>query len=79
MAKLTSKQRSNLPDSDFAIPSERKYPINDASHRRNALARASEMENKGVISAKTEKMIVRKAHKMPHEKFHDKMAEKLTE
>lgn len=79
MAKLTSKQRNSLPDSSFAIPSERKYPLNDASHRKNAKARASEMEDKGEISAKTEKMIDRKADsRMPHEKFHDAMAAKLT-
>lgn len=79
MAKLTSKKRNALPDSAFAIPSERKYPLNDASHRRNAKSRASEMEDKGEITAKTEKMIDRKADsRMPHEKFHDAMAAKLT-
>lgn len=79
MGKLTSAERSSLPSSEFAIPSERKYPLNDASHRRNAKARASEMENKGGISIKTEKMIDRKANsRLPHEKFHDAMAKKLT-
>ena len=38
---LTSKQRSNLDTSDFAIPEDRAYPIHDLSHARNALARAS--------------------------------------
>ena len=41
MAKLSSSQRNSLPTSDFAIPSERKYPVNDASHARNALSRVS--------------------------------------
>jgi hypothetical protein len=36
MAKLTTKQRNALPSSEFAIPSERKYPINDASHKKDA-------------------------------------------
>jgi len=42
MAKLTSAQRNALPRSDFAQPSKRKYPINDRSHARNALARVSQ-------------------------------------
>lgn len=41
MAKLTSKQRNALPASDFAGP-DRSYPVNDMSHARNALARASQ-------------------------------------
>ena len=42
MAKLTGKQRSKLKTSSFAIPSERKYPIEDESHARNALARVAQ-------------------------------------
>ena len=61
MAKLTTKERNALPSSEFAIPSERKYPINDASHRRNAKARASMMEHKGGISKATESRIDKKA------------------
>lgn len=41
MAKLTSKTRNNLPDSAFAGPG-RSYPVENASHARNALARASQ-------------------------------------
>lgn len=79
MAKLTTKERNALPAKDFAIPSERKYPIEDASHRKNAKARASEMEDKGDISKSTESKIDAKAdNRMPHEKFHDEMAAKLT-
>ena len=61
MAKLTSAKRNALPSSDFAIPSERKYPIEDASHRKNAKARASEMENKGRLSPKAKSKIFAKA------------------
>jgi hypothetical protein len=39
--KLTHKQRELLPDTDFALPKERKYPIENISHARNALARVS--------------------------------------
>ena len=42
MAKLTEKQRDELPDSAFAYidkTGERHLPIHDAAHVRNALAR----------------------------------------
>jgi len=32
-------ERSGLPDSVFAFPSQRKEPLTDASHVRNAIAR----------------------------------------
>ena len=41
MAKLTTKQRNRLGERSFAIPEERKYPIQDRSHAANALSRAS--------------------------------------
>ena len=40
MAKLNAAKRNALPSKDFALPGGR-YPINDPSHARNALARAS--------------------------------------
>jgi hypothetical protein len=42
MAKLTSTDRAKLPDSAFAYvdsKGQRKLPINDEAHVRNALAR----------------------------------------
>ena len=42
MGILTTKQRGALPDSAFAIPEERKYPIHDKNHARAALARVAE-------------------------------------
>lgn len=41
MAELTTKKRNALADSTFAGP-DRSYPIPDASHARNALARAAQ-------------------------------------
>jgi len=41
MAKLTSAKRGKLKSSSFALPG-RKYPIEDANHARNALARVSQ-------------------------------------
>ena len=42
MARLSASQRRHLPRGDFAMPKQRKYPINDRSHARNALARVSQ-------------------------------------
>jgi hypothetical protein len=42
MSVLTTKQREALPDSAFAIPEERKYPIHDKNHAKAALARVAE-------------------------------------
>ena len=52
--KLTSATRNALPGKTFALPN-RRYPINDASHARNALARASQFASpaeKATIRAK---------------------------
>jgi hypothetical protein len=64
MAKLTAKSRNKLPKSEFALPKERKYPVNDKAHAKNAKARASEMEHKGKISKSTESKIDSKANKV---------------
>jgi hypothetical protein len=42
MAKLTAAQRKALPDSAFAIPSKRAYPIHDKAHRDNAKGRVTQ-------------------------------------
>lgn len=39
--KLTAKARKAIPTNKFAVAG-RKYPIEDASHARNALSRVSE-------------------------------------
>ena len=49
MSKLTAAERNALPDSAFALPG-RRYPIHDATHARDALARASEMLHRGELS-----------------------------
>jgi hypothetical protein len=41
LAKLSTKARKSLPDSVFAIPEERKYPITDKAHAANAMARVA--------------------------------------
>lgn len=39
--KLTARERSSIPKEDFALPG-RRYPVEDESHARNALARVSQ-------------------------------------
>jgi hypothetical protein len=51
MSLLTAKRRNSLPTKEFAGP-DRSYPIQDASHARNALARASGRPVEAEIRAK---------------------------
>jgi len=44
MTELSEKQRDSLDDDQFAFPKERKMPIEDASHVRNAVARVNQVE-----------------------------------
>ena len=44
MSKLTDEERKELPDSDFAFPKQRKEPIENASHVRDAVARFDQVE-----------------------------------
>jgi hypothetical protein len=41
MAKLTTASRKKVPTGQFALPG-RRYPVEDAAHARNALARVSQ-------------------------------------
>jgi hypothetical protein len=61
MAKLNAKARQALPKSDFARPGKGtgkkgagggSYPIPDASHARNALARSSGKSIASAVRAK---------------------------
>ncbi len=40
--KLTAAARQALPDSAFADPAKRAYPMEDAGHRKSAAARVAE-------------------------------------
>jgi hypothetical protein len=64
MAKLSTKSRNKLPKSDFGMPGERKYPMNDATHARAAKSRASEMEHKGKLSSSAKSKIDAKADRI---------------
>ncbi len=41
---LTTAEEDRLADSEFAFPRERKEPIHDAAHVRNAIARFDQVE-----------------------------------
>jgi hypothetical protein len=45
MSELSEKQRDKLDDDQFAFPKERKEPLNNASHVRNAIARFDQVED----------------------------------
>ena len=42
--ELTTDQRNSLSDSTYAFPKERKEPLNNASHVRNAIARFDQVK-----------------------------------
>ena len=45
MTELSEKQRDSLDEDQFAFPKERKEPLNNASHVRNAIARFNQVED----------------------------------
>jgi hypothetical protein len=50
--ELNTKDREELPESVYAFPKQRKEPLTDASHVKNALARFDQVE--GVSDADRE-------------------------
>jgi ADP-ribose pyrophosphatase YjhB (NUDIX family) len=50
MSVLTAKTRKRIPEKYFALPKEKKYPIEDAAHVRDAASRLEAEKNKGAIS-----------------------------
>ena len=41
---LSTAEKDRLPDAKFAFPAERKEPLSDAAHVRNAIARFEQVE-----------------------------------
>jgi uncharacterized protein DUF6582 len=69
MGEISEKKRDKLPDSAFAFPKERKEPLTDASHVRNASARFNQVE--GV--SKSEKQAAKKRIERAAKKFDVKL------
>ena len=44
MSRVSKREQDNLPESEFAFPRERKEPLEDASHVRDAIARFDQVE-----------------------------------
>jgi hypothetical protein len=44
MAKLTAEDRKKIPSKSYAFPKERKEPLENAAHVRNAVARFNQVE-----------------------------------
>jgi len=64
MAKLSTAKKNAEPNKEFGLPEQRKYPMPDASHARNAKARASQMVHQGKLSAADKKRVDAKANKI---------------
>ncbi len=62
--KLTAAKERRLPDKAYGLPKERKYPMPDASHARNAKARASAEYKRGNLTRKQYAQIQRKANRI---------------
>jgi hypothetical protein len=45
MAKLTQPDRDRIPTTQFAFPRQRKEPLENASHVRNAVARFKQVKD----------------------------------
>jgi len=72
MAELNEAQRDRLDEGDFAFPKERKEPLNNASHVRNAVARFNQV--KGVSD--DERDAARKRIEKAAKKFDVELSEK---
>lgn len=45
MARLDSDQRNDMDNREFAFPKQRKEPLEDAQHVRNAIARFDQVKD----------------------------------
>jgi hypothetical protein len=73
MKTLTTKERKKLKDEVFGIPSLRKYPLNNAAHVRNAVARFHFCPNK--YKTELAKNILKAAKKFDVEVKNEKVLE----
>ena len=62
MTDLSTHERNALADKVFGLPDKRTYPMPDASHARNAKARATEEFNLGNLTSAEKDQIDRKAN-----------------
>lgn len=63
MSSLSSKIRNNLKDSEFADPKDRKLPLNDKAHVRNAAARENQTKDMSPAERKLAHTRIKNAEK----------------
>ena len=68
MAKLDAKERDSLGSRMFGLPDQRKYPMPDKNHARDALSRAKQELDAGRLSKGDYSDIVNHAHQVLHGK-----------
>lgn len=64
MAVLKARTRNALADRVFGLPGQRKYPMPDKSHAKNAKARATQMVKAGKLSSSSAAKIRAKANRI---------------
>lgn len=62
--RLTSAERRTIPAVLFGLSTERKYPMPDSSHAKNAKGRARQQLNKGNLGTADYFRVVKKANKI---------------
>jgi hypothetical protein len=63
MARLSTTKRERLSASQYACPTDRKLPINDAAHVRNAMARFDHVITSDCHPAEAKRRILAAARK----------------
>jgi len=63
MAKLTTKQRKAMPQSEYALPGKR-FPVEDRAHAGNAKARATQGVKAGTLSPSQAAKVTAAANKV---------------
>jgi hypothetical protein len=63
MARMSYKRKKSLPKTEYACPRDRKLPINDAAHVRNAMARFNQVESRFCHPATARRRILAAAKK----------------
>jgi hypothetical protein len=66
--KLSTKTKDSLPNKEFALPDQHKFPIPDARHAANAKARATQGVKNGTLSKTDAAKVRSKANRVLGEK-----------
>ncbi len=61
MGEISTKRKNKPPDNAFAFPKERKEPLTDASHVRNAAARFNQVKGVSPEEKQEAKKRIRRA------------------